>query len=134
MLGAVVAEAHPVAIAGDQLTLAFGSSAQFFRKKAEESRNRAIVAEALRSLTGARWRLSYELREVPDARGAEEAGERSEEELLRRFIEEFDAEEIPGDWQSGSAEEKADGHHEDAHTGEPELREARVATGNEKGA
>ena len=97
LLGAVIADARPVALAGAELTLAFSATAQFYRKKAEDPANRAIVGEALRSLAPGRWRLSYELRDVPgDERP--EAEELSEEELVTRFIDEFDAEEVPGDW------------------------------------
>ena len=98
MLGAVVKDARPVALDGFDLTLAFSSTAQFLRKKAEDPANRAIVGEALRSLAPGRWRLSYELRDVPGGEGDEGAEELSEDELVRRFIEEFDAEEVPSDW------------------------------------
>jgi len=98
MLGAVIKDARPVALDGFDLTLAFSSTATFLRKKAEDPANRAIVGEALRSLAPGRWRLSYELRDVPGGEGGEGSGELSEEELVRRFIEEFDAEEVPSDW------------------------------------
>jgi len=98
MLAAVIADARPVALEGSELTLAFSSTAQFYRKKAEDPANRAIVSEAMRSLAPGRWRLSYELRDVPgDQRGGEE--ELSEDELVKRFIDEFEAEEVPGDWR-----------------------------------
>jgi DNA polymerase-3 subunit gamma/tau len=100
MLGALIAEAWPVDLDGADLTLAFSATAQFYRKKAEEPANRAIVSEALRSLAPGRWRLSYELRDVPASSGTDD-GELSEEELVRRFIKEFDAEEVPGDWLPG---------------------------------
>ena len=97
LLGAVIADARPVALDGTELTLAFSATAQFYRKKAEDPANRAIVGEALRSLAPGRWRLSYELRDVPgDERP--DAEELSEEALVTRFIDEFDAEEVPGDW------------------------------------
>ncbi len=98
MLGAVVKDARPVALDGNDLTLAFSSTAQFLRKKAEDPANRAIVGEALRSLAPGRWRLSYELRDVPGGDGTEGSEELTEDELVRRFIEEFDAEEVPPDW------------------------------------
>jgi len=55
------------------------------------------VGEALRSLAPGRWRLSYELRDVPGDQRLD-AEELSEEALVTRFIDEFDAEEVPGDW------------------------------------
>jgi DNA polymerase-3 subunit gamma/tau len=120
LLGALIAEARPVAARGEDLTLAFSASAQFLKKKAEDPGNRMTVGEALHAVTGARWRLSYELREQP----GEEAGdgsERGEEDWVRRFIEEFDAEEIGGDWVSLS-------------TSDGEDERGRTLSGNEKGS
>jgi DNA polymerase-3 subunit gamma/tau len=123
MLGAIVEVAQPVHASDGELTLAFASAAQFYRKKAEDPAHRALLGEALRSLTGTRWRLSFELRQVAGAGPGEEGEEPSEEELLRRFIEEFDAEEIPGDGQSQAAEPEGE-HDADAR--------AHAATSNEK--
>ncbi len=107
MLGAVIKDARPVALEGFDLTLAFSATAQFLRKKAEDPANRAIVGEALRSLAPGRWRLSYELRDVPGGEGDDAAEELTEDELVRRFIEEFDAEEVPSDWlPDGQATER----------------------------
>jgi hypothetical protein len=95
LLGALIAEAHPIEAQGEDLTLAFASSAAFLKKKAEDPANRMTVGEALRALTGVRWRLSYELREDhPRAKGPEPLP-RSEEEWVAKLIDEFDAEEIP---------------------------------------
>ena len=43
-------------------------ASQFSKKKAEDPAHRAAVGEALRALTGERWRLSYELREESGSR------------------------------------------------------------------
>jgi DNA polymerase-3 subunit gamma/tau len=99
LLGALIAEAQPVEIDGEDLTVAFASSKPFLRKKASVPLNRAAVTEALRAVTGLRWRLSFEL---SDAIGESEEQSpepaRSEEEWVRRVMEEFDAEELPGEW------------------------------------
>jgi DNA polymerase-3 subunit gamma/tau len=108
MLAAAIEVARPVHVGEGNLTLAFASAAAFHRKKAEDPAHRAILSEALRSLTGGRWKLSFELREVAEGQGAEGEGVHSEEELLRRFIEEFDAEEIPGDLKQSAGGEHAD--------------------------
>jgi DNA polymerase-3 subunit gamma/tau len=114
LLGALIAEARPVAAVGEDLTLAFAPTAAFLKKKAEDPANRMTVTEALRAVTGARWRLSYELSDAAvDGEGP--VSQESEEEWVRRFMEEFDAEEIAGEWDAG----------------EPGLR---AASGNEKGA
>jgi DNA polymerase III subunit gamma/tau len=97
LLGAVLGEARPVAVDGEELTLAITSSLS--KKKAEDPAHRAAVGEALRSLTGERWRLSYELREEDEAVSADrpEPTERSEDEWVAHFMQEFDAEELTGD-------------------------------------
>jgi DNA polymerase-3 subunit gamma/tau len=111
LLAACLVEARPVAVDGEELTVAYPVSAEFHKKKAETPASRAAVGEALRSLTGVRWRVSYELREELDADGAAGAGEHSEEEWVARFMREFDAEELT----------------------ESE-RDAQAVTSNEKGA
>ncbi len=94
LLGACIEEARPVEVTGEDLTVAFSATAPFLKKKAENPENRAAVTAALRDVTGRRWRLSYELHDRLEL----DDGELSEEEWLKRFIEEFDAEELPGDW------------------------------------
>jgi hypothetical protein len=79
-----------------ELTLAFAPSSSFKKKKAEDSANRAAVSEAIAALTGQRLRVRCELRQELEQDGAESEGdERAEEELMRRLIAEFDAEELP---------------------------------------
>ena len=118
LLGALIAEARPVSVAGEELTVAFGSP--FLKKKAEDPANRMMVGEALRVITTTRWRLSYELREGLPAKGEDGPEEHSEERRLARFMEEFDAEEVPGEW-GPATEPGQDG-------------EAQTVNGNEKGA
>jgi DNA polymerase III subunit gamma/tau len=92
LLGACIDEARPVEVDGEELTLAYPFSAEFNKKKAESPANRAALGEALGALAGGRWRLRYELRETPAAENG--SGERSQEQWVERFIDEFDAEEI----------------------------------------
>lgn len=100
LLGACIEEARPVEVTGEDLTVAFSATAPFLKKKAENPDNRAAVTAALQDVTGRRWRLSYELHEELVADG-EGPGALSEEDWLKRFIEEFDAEELPGDEEAG---------------------------------
>jgi DNA polymerase-3 subunit gamma/tau len=121
LLGALIAEARPVELDGDDLTVAFASSKPFLRKKASVPVNRAAVTEALRAVTGVRFRLSFELRdELGEAQegGFEHAP--TEEEWIRRFVEEFDAEELHGEW-NGISDVALEGE------------ELRAATSEEKG-
>jgi len=124
LLGALIAEARPVAAHGEDLVLAFASTAQFLKKKAEDPANRMTVGEALRAVTGTRWRLSYELRDQDAGTARKASAEETEEDWVRRFMEEFDAEELPGEWDPEAGGEQAQ---------EPE-RGARAVTSNEKGA
>jgi DNA polymerase-3 subunit gamma/tau len=101
-LAAVIEGARPVELDGADLTIAFGLS--FFKKQAERPADRMALSEALNALTGTRWRLSYELREDLASEPAEEPDDGgSEERWLARFMEEFDAEEIPVE-QDGEGE------------------------------
>jgi DNA polymerase III subunit gamma/tau len=119
LLGALIAEAQPVEIDGEDLTVAFASSKPFLRKKASVPLNRAAVTEALRAVTGLRWRLSFEL---SDALGEtqEQSPEpaRSEEEWVKRVMEEFDAEEVPGEWDRVQEGIAAQGEELEAATSE----------------
>ena len=95
MLGALIEVAQPVEVAGEELTVAFAATAPFLKKKAEDPANRAAVTAALRDVAGGRWRLSYELRSELAAPERPELAVRTEQEWVRRFMEEFDAEELP---------------------------------------
>jgi DNA polymerase-3 subunit gamma/tau len=94
MLAALLADAKPVAVGERELTLAFPAGAAFLKRKAEQDDYRRTTAEALRAVTGHQLALRYELRD-----GQEEEQPNREvlsgEELVRRFLEEFDAEELP---------------------------------------
>jgi DNA polymerase III subunit gamma/tau len=94
MLAGALDAARPVAVDEGALTLAFPSGASFLKRKAEQDDYRRAAAEALRTVTGRRLALRYELRDLdsPDELSTEDV--LSGEELVRRFVEEFDAEEI----------------------------------------
>jgi DNA polymerase-3 subunit gamma/tau len=95
MLGACIDEAQPVEVKGNDLVVAFSASTPFHKKKAESPDNRAAVAAAVADVTGQRWRLSYELHDGISPRGGDDHAVSTEEEWVRRFMEEFDAEELP---------------------------------------
>jgi DNA polymerase-3 subunit gamma/tau len=95
LLGAVFDEAAPSGVTEEELTLAFASSAAFLKRKAEDPANRAMLVEALRRLTGRRYRVAFELSEEPAASGGAPV---TEEEIMARLVAELDAEELPEDW------------------------------------
>jgi DNA polymerase-3 subunit gamma/tau len=98
LLGAVLDEAVPTTITEEELALAFAPSAAFLKRKAEDPANRAIVIETLRSLTGRRYRVSFELSDELPEREGENGAPPTEEEIVARLMAELDAEELPEDW------------------------------------
>jgi DNA polymerase-3 subunit gamma/tau len=93
MLAATLEAARPAALNDHTLTLAFPTGAAFFKRKAEQDDCRRATAEAVKTVTGATVALRYELAEFePD--GPVQEPSLSGEELVRRFMEEFDAEEV----------------------------------------
>ncbi len=105
LLSAVLAEARPVGLHEEELTVAFPASASFLKKKAEDTAHRATVTEALRQLTGRRrLRVAYELREeLPPAAVGGAQAPRTEEEWVACFKEELDAEELDAEEPAGEA-------------------------------
>jgi DNA polymerase-3 subunit gamma/tau len=127
MLSSLLAQARPVAVGDGELRVAFGSTASFLKRKAEDGAHRATVTAALRELSGdRRLRVAYELREeLPEApAGGEAQAPRTEEEWVARFMDEFDAEEL-------SAQERALANGAGAPAGEPSepSPETETATG-----
>ncbi|HEY2259933.1 MAG TPA: DNA polymerase III subunit gamma/tau [Solirubrobacteraceae bacterium] len=97
MLAALLADARPVALADRNVTVAFPTGAAFLKRKAEQEDHRRAAAEALRSVTGTALALRYELRDEVLAPVADDAPGLTGEELVKRFMEEFDAEEVLDD-------------------------------------
>ena len=93
MLAALLADARPVSISERELTLAFPAGAAFLKRKAEQGDHRRLAAEAWAGVSGSPLALRYELGDGAEREDGEPA--LSGEELVRRFIEEFDAEELP---------------------------------------
>jgi DNA polymerase-3 subunit gamma/tau len=98
LLGAVLGEATPETLTDEELVLAFPPTAAFHKRKAEDPANRAILIDALRRLTGRRYRVSFELREDLVANAGAGGAPPTEEEIMARLVAELDAEELPEDW------------------------------------
>jgi DNA polymerase-3 subunit gamma/tau len=94
MLAGALEACRPVAVADRELTLAFPAGASFLKRKAEQDEHRRVAIEAVKSVTGQRLALVFELRELPAEEAEGGAEVLSGDELVRRFMEEFDAEEI----------------------------------------
>ena len=84
--------ARPSALGDGELTLAWAETHGLSRRKAEDPPNRELIGRAIRAVTGASLRLAHEMR--ADTPGAA-APTLSEEELIERFVEEFEAEILP---------------------------------------
>ena len=99
LCAALLADAHPVAVEGEQITVAFAPSAGFLQRKAEDDSYRACVAEAVRTVTGSRARIAYVVGAATgdaQAQGAPPTPP-TDDELVARLLAEFDAEEIHAD-------------------------------------
>lgn len=110
MLAAALGEARPVAVTGTEAVLAFPLSAAFFKRKAEGEECRRLVAEGLRTLGGVSLKPVYELREPQAEDSSAVAGPGGPgtpaltgDELVARFVAEFDAEELIDDDEEGGA-------------------------------
>jgi len=101
LCAALLADARPVAVDGDQVTVAIAPSAHFLRRNAEDESYRACVAEAVRTVTGSRARIAYVLGEATeeDQPPAGDPVAPTDVELLDRLVAAFDAEEIHADPQ-----------------------------------
>jgi DNA polymerase-3 subunit gamma/tau len=92
---AVVEHARPTALAHGELTLSWAESHGFHLRRAEDPACRDLIAEAVRTVTGSSLRLAYSLADAAAAHAADQAPGLSEDELIGRFMEEFDAVELP---------------------------------------
>jgi DNA polymerase III subunit gamma/tau len=81
--------ARPSALGDGELTLAWAETAGLSKRKAEDAANRELIVRAIRAVTGAGLRLAHEL--APDT-PEETTPTLSHDELVERFVEEFEAE------------------------------------------
>ncbi len=103
LLAASLAEAKPSALEDRELRLAWGQSAAFSKQMAENAANKELIAQAIRAVTGSSLRLALELRSDADHAAHHGSGaapppaELSEDELIARLVDAFDATELPPD-------------------------------------
>jgi hypothetical protein len=95
MLAALLAQASPLAIEDGVLVVSYPHSAAFSKRKVESQANRDRIADALRQVSGHRLGVRFQLDEQ-EAAEAEARGEPtlSEEEVIERIKEMFDAEDV----------------------------------------
>jgi len=93
VLATALASGRLVELEGRELIIAFGKADDFKRRKVEEAAQ--SVSAALRSLAGAPVRVRVEVRELAEPTAEETAAAApTDEDLVARFVAEFDAEEI----------------------------------------
>jgi DNA polymerase-3 subunit gamma/tau len=103
MLAAALDDCAPAKLSDDGLTLAWPETSSFLKRKAEDPANKELLVKAIRSVTGSSLRLAYELRSESDpvptvmANAPSAPPKLTEDDLVQRFMEEFDAEELPPD-------------------------------------
>jgi len=93
---AAVERAQPVSLENGEVTLAFASGDSFYKKKAEGDEHRGVIVEALRAVSGRVLRIRCELGEV-ELPGMPAPIAPTDDELVDRFVAEFDAEELIDD-------------------------------------
>jgi DNA polymerase-3 subunit gamma/tau len=106
LLGVALSEARPVDLRDHELIVAFGDGDGFNRRIADSAENRAVVEQAVRSLCGTPFRVCFELRALEPEHAGNGAEPPSEDEIVARFVTEFDAQEIvpdPDDKKEGEA-------------------------------
>ena len=94
MLAALLDGARPIAVTERELTLEFSADAAFLKRKAEQDDYRRVALEALRSVTGQTLALRFELGDAMVAEPLSPDGPASADELVRAFVEEFNAQEL----------------------------------------
>jgi DNA polymerase-3 subunit gamma/tau len=92
MLAALLADARPVALAGEELVLEYPQSASFSKRKIEDPVNGERLADALKLVAGRPVRVRIELRDRPDEDDVH-AARIDEDEMIGHIKDTFDAEE-----------------------------------------
>jgi DNA polymerase-3 subunit gamma/tau len=97
-LAAALSEAHPVSLEGVELTLVWPEGSALSRRQAEDPEKRELIVRTIRAVTGASLRLVHEVRAEHHPVAEDTAPPAlSDDELVERFMAEFDAEELPSD-------------------------------------
>jgi DNA polymerase-3 subunit gamma/tau len=93
-ISTLVAEARPVEISGDVVTIEFAPAAGFHRTQIEDPKNLALLREALYEVTGRRLSVNTVVGEPPEPAEPEDGRELSEEDVISLLKDTFDAEEV----------------------------------------
>jgi DNA polymerase III subunit gamma/tau len=100
MLAAALHDARPAGLGDGELTVAWPESAGFSKRKADDPASKETIARVIRAVTGSSLRLAFELRDDAALATGPAAPQLTEEDLVNRFVEEFDAEVLPPEEES----------------------------------
>jgi DNA polymerase-3 subunit gamma/tau len=93
-ISTLLAEARPVEIRGDTVTIEFAPAAAFHRAQIEEPANLALLREALYEVTGRRLEVETTIGASQEPLVPEDPRELSEEDVISLLKDTFDAEEV----------------------------------------
>ena len=93
-ISTLVAEARPVEISGDTVTIEFAPAAGFHRAQIEDPKNLAMLREALYEVTGRQLAVETVVGAAPQPTDPEDVRELSEEDVISLLKDTFDAEEV----------------------------------------
>jgi hypothetical protein len=93
-ISTLVAEARPVEISGDVVTIEFAQAAGFHRAQIEDPKNLAMLRDALYAVTGRRLTVETIVGAPAEPTEPEDARELSEEDVISLLKDTFDAEEV----------------------------------------
>jgi len=93
-ISTLVAEARPVEISGDTVTIEFAPAAGFHRTQIDDPKNLALLREALYEVTGRRLIVITVVGTPPEPTEPEDVRELSEEDVISLLKNTFDAEEV----------------------------------------
>jgi hypothetical protein len=92
-IASMLAEARPVELDDDTLTIEFSANASFHRQLAEEPKNATLLRDALYELTGRRLAVAFTIGEAGDEVRHDEAPA-GEDEIYQLVKDTFDAREV----------------------------------------
>ena len=93
-ISTLVAEARPVEISGDTVTIEFAPAAGFHRTQIDDPKNLALLREALYEVTGRRLIVITVVGAPPEPAEPEDVRELSEEDVISLLKDTFDAKEV----------------------------------------
>ena len=93
-ISTLLAEARPVEITDDTVTIEFAPAAGFHRAQIDEPKNLALLRDALYEVTGRRLRVETIIGASPEPVEQEDPRELSEEDVISLLKDTFDAEEV----------------------------------------